>query len=207
MQRFTIRDHIKTVTIAVVRFLLGLRGPSKATNQRLLHEHGETVMSLTIREATAADLVTLARLHVETWNATYPGVRSKPTYAIRKRQWREAFQVTDGSWFCFVIERRDGQLIGFAKGTRNAHPEFSGELNKIYLRREYQRLGLGRRLVGHVASRFLSQGISSMILFAEPQNPSCAFYEALGAERLRDDAGHFHGAYGWRDLPRLYLPH
>ena len=66
MQRFTIRDHIKTVTIAVVRFLLGLRGPSKATNQRLLRERGETIMAFTIREATTADLVALARLHVET---------------------------------------------------------------------------------------------------------------------------------------------
>jgi len=111
--------------------------------------------------------------------------------------------MTDGTWFCFVIERRDGQLTGFAKGTRSDHPEFSGELNKIYLRREYQRLGLGRRLAGHVARRFLSQGISSMILFAEPQNPSRAFYEALGAERLRDAADRFHGAYGWRDLQRL----
>jgi len=203
MQRFNIRDHLKTVIIAVVRFLLGLRGPSKTTNRRLLHERGETAMSLTIREATAVDLVALARLHVETWNATYPGVRSKPTYEIRERQWREAFAVTDGTWFCFVIERCDGQLIGFAKGTRNDHPEFSGELNKIYLLREYQCLGLGRRLVGHVARRVLSQGISSMILFAEPQNPSCAFYEALGAERLRDAAGRFHGAYGWRDLRRL----
>lgn len=196
MQRFNIRDHIKSVMAAAVRLLLSFRRPSKATNQRLLRERDETIMAFTIRETTFADLAALARLHVETWNATYPGARSKPTYAIRERQWREAFHVADGSWFCFVIERRDGQLIGFAKGTRSAHPEFSGQLNKIYLLREYQRLGLGRRLVGHVARRFLSQGISSMILFAEPQNPSCAFYEALEAERLRDDAGRFHGAYG-----------
>jgi len=65
--------------------------------------------------------------------------------------------VTDGSWFCFVVENRKGELVGFAKGKTYNHsdlPDFSGELNKIYLLREYQRLGLGRRLVGCVARRF-----------------------------------------------------
>jgi len=163
-------------------------------------------MPVIIREATSADLPALADLHVKTWNATYPDVQKKPTYEIRERQWREAFEVTDGSWFCFVIEGSNGELVGFAKGTpydQRDLPDFSGEINKIYLLREYQRQGLGRGLVGHVVRRFLSQGISSMVLFADPQNPSCRFYEALGAERLLDKAGNFHGGYGWRDLRSL----
>jgi ribosomal protein S18 acetylase RimI-like enzyme len=180
-------------------------------------------MSFTIREATAADIPALADLHVRTWNATYPDVAKPPTYEIRERQWREAFRVTDGSWFCFVVARAsdrwrrgggrpadcpgpDGELVGFAKGVPYEHPDlpdFRGELSKIYLLDEYKRQGLGRRLVGHVARRFLSQGISSMVLFAEPDNPSCRFYEALGGERLLDERGEFHGAYGWRDLQSL----
>jgi len=42
-----------------------------------------------------------------------------------------------------------------------------------------------------------------MVLFAEPDNPSCRFYEALGGERLLDAKGELHGAYGWRDLQSL----
>jgi ribosomal protein S18 acetylase RimI-like enzyme len=163
-------------------------------------------MSLIIREATAADIPALADIHVKTFNATHVEVQKKPTYEIRERQWREAFEVTDGSWFCFVVEGQNGELVGFAKGTPYDHsdlPDFAGELNKIYLLREYQRQGLGRRLVGHVARRFLCQGISSMLLFGDARNPSCRFYEALGAERLLDDAGNFHGGYGWRDLRSL----
>jgi ribosomal protein S18 acetylase RimI-like enzyme len=163
-------------------------------------------MSVIIREATAADISALAELHVTTWNATYPDVRKKPTYEIRERQWREAFAVTDGSWFCFVVEGPNGELIGFTKGKRYDHhdlPGFAGELNKIYLLREYHRQGLGRRLVGHVTRRFLSQGIDSMLLFADADNPFCRFYEALGAEKLLDAAGKFHGGYGWRDLQSL----
>ncbi len=112
--------------------------------------------------------------------------------------------MTDGSWFCIVIENQHGELVGFAKGTRYAHPDqpsYSGQLDKIYLLPEYQRLGLGRRLVGHTARRFLAQGISTMLLFAEAGNPSCRFFKALGAERLRDSNGKVN--YGWRDLKTL----
>jgi GNAT superfamily N-acetyltransferase len=128
---------------------------------------------------------------------------NNPTFEIRERQWREAFEVTDGSWFCFVVEGANGELIGFAKGVPYDHcdlPDFAGELNKIYLLRAYHRRGLGRRLLGHVARRFLSQGIASMLLFGDAANPSNRFYEALGAERLFSDTGEFHGGYGWRDL-------
>ena len=94
-----------------------------------------------------------------------------------------------------------GQLVGFAKGTKNDHPEYGGELNKIYLLREYQRMGLGRRLVCHVARRFLSEGVTSMWLFGDARNPSSNAWLALGAVKTDDDPG--NGNYGWRDLRRL----
>jgi hypothetical protein len=37
-------------------------------------------------------------------------------------------------------------------------------------------------------------------LFGVPENPSCAFHEAMGGERLYAENGEFHGGYGWRDL-------
>ena len=78
-----------------------------------------------------------------------------------------------------------------------------GELNKIYLLRQYHRLGLGRRLIGHVARRFLSRGMTSMLLFGDAKNPSNQFYEHLAGEKLIAPNGEFHGGYGWRDLQRL----
>ena len=166
----------------------------------------EATASLAIRDATAPDIPALARLHVTTWNATHGKRPNGPTYELRERQWRETFDSEDTRWFCFVIERANGELVGFAKGVPYAHsdlPDFAGELNKIYLLREYQRQGLGRRLVGHVARRFLGQGIPSMVLFGEARNPSCLFWDALEGERLYAADGAFHGGYGWRDLRRL----
>ena len=198
---------MKPYVAATARFLRRLRQPSSTVNARLLRQRGESAAAFAIRDAVPGDIPALARLHVTTWNATYPGVRRKPTFELREHQWREAFENMDGSWFCLVVERRNSELIGFAKGQRydGDLAGFSGELNKIYLLRDYQRLGLGRRMVGHVARRFLSEGITTMVLFADPRNPSCYFFDSIGGERLVDAAGVFEGGFGWRDLHKLAL--
>jgi ribosomal protein S18 acetylase RimI-like enzyme len=191
---------------SIHRFVMGLKRPSKQTNTRLLNERGETLSSFIIREARVEDISALATLHVKTWSETYWTTVFPPTYQVREYQWHQQFKVTDGSWFCFVVENKNKQLVGFAKGKTYNHsdlPEFSGELNKIYLLRKYQRLGLGRKLVGHVARRFLAQGISNMVLFGTAENPSGEFHEALGGEKLYAKNGEFHGGYCWRDLKKL----
>ena len=165
-------------------------------------------MSFRIRNATTDDVAALARLHVQTFNETHRAGRpGGPSYELRERQWREAFTVTDGSWFCYVVEDDDGELVAFAKGTLHdgGVPGFVGELNKIYALQRVHRQGLGRRLLCNVARQFLNHGVSSMLLFGEATNPSNGFYEAFGAERLYSDTGKFNGAYGWRDLHVLIV--
>jgi len=159
--------------------------------------------SFTIREATPVDVSALAALHVTTFNETHgPG----PPYEVRKWQWEKAFEDKDNDWFCFVVQGENGDLVGFAKGQRYDHsdiPKFSGELNKIYILRKYQKLGLGRKLVCKVANAFAKRGISSMLLFGDANNPSNDFYEKIGAEKLFTKKGEFHGGYGWQDLKKL----
>jgi GNAT superfamily N-acetyltransferase len=159
-----------------------------------------------LREARAADIAALARLHVQTFCETHRGGRpGGPTYELRERQWREAFAPQDGSWFCYVVEDDGGELVGFAKGTPHdgAVPGYGGELNKIYLMKRVQRQGLGRLLLCAVAQRFVERGVGSMLLFGDAASPSNGFYEAFGAEQLFDASGNFHGGYGWRDLRAL----
>jgi len=163
-------------------------------------------MAFHLRDASEADIPALARLHVQTFNETHRGGRpGGPSYELRERQWREAFERQDDSWFCYVIEDGGAELVGFAKGTPHdgGVPGYAGELNKIYLLRRVQRQGLGRLLLCAVARRFIDRGVTSMLLFGDAENPSNGFYEALGAQRLYSDTGEFNGGYGWRDLGAL----
>ena len=161
--------------------------------------------SFNIRKATADDVTALAALHVLTFNETH-GAFNSPTVETRRWQWQKIFENEDDSWFCFVIEKEDGDLIGFAKGQSYNHadlPDFSGELNKIYLLRKYHKLGLGRKLICSVANEFMLRGIFSMLLFGDANNPSNGFYERMGAEKLFAKNGDFHGGYGWPNLQKL----
>jgi ribosomal protein S18 acetylase RimI-like enzyme len=178
--------------------------PTREQNLQGLRERGESIETFRFRDATANDIPALAQLHVAAWNATYPGTHRPPTVAIREWQWRKAFAENDGGWFCIVIERPDGKLVGFAKGIRLTDLPGQGDLNKIYLLPEYYRLGLGRRLVGHVVRRFMAQGVTSVRLLGEPDNPSRAFHEAIGGRNIIDAKGQPElGNFIWDDLPKL----
>jgi GNAT superfamily N-acetyltransferase len=163
--------------------------------------------AFTIREASAAGVPAPAQLHVVTFIETRSG--RGPSFETREWQWREAFARPDPNWFCYVICRQDGGLIGFAKGVPHAGgvPGFAGALNKskpnkIYLLREHHRRGLGSRLLGHVSRRFLARAsipcCCSAMQIIRPRDSMrpCA-------ERLYAAGGEFHGGYGWRDLHAL----
>src|SRR5690349_21009456 len=168
---------MRGLVFAAWRFAAGLARPSGEANARRLRAQGESPASFTIRDATAADIPALARVHVAAWNATHgPLLVRGPDVALRERQWREAFArhdaAPDPAWCCLLVERSDGARVGFAEGRRSDNPDYDGELRKIFLLPESQRLGLGRRLVGHVARRFLRLGMTSMWLTGDARNPS-----------------------------------
>jgi ribosomal protein S18 acetylase RimI-like enzyme len=166
----------------------------------------ESIPKFTIREATKNDILALGRLHATAWNETYGRHYLIPDYQLRVNQWTEQFKKENGSWFCFVIENENTELIGFAKAQDYKQPdlpEFEGELNKIYILQKYHRHGLGKKLVKIIAARFLEKNIHNMVLFSEPENPACKFYEEMGAEKIISTNGEFHGGYCWRDLNRL----
>ena len=197
----TITDRLKR-RIADLRRAISARGrPKGEMNARRLRQRGESLDTISVRDAMPADIPALAELHVTTWNATYNTTRG-PTIETRTWQWTEVFAREHRRDFILVLEDRTGRLVGFTHG-RPHEGEFEGELSKIYLRWEYHGLGLGRRLLKETARRFAEQGIHSFILFAERSNPTIGFYDRMGGERLLDDRGLFDGSYGWRDASTL----
>lgn len=165
-----------------------------------------SVGDLVLREAGITDLRPLAELHVRTFNETHLGpFGSGPTYATREWQWREKLSEIDETHFVLVLETPARQLVGFIWcHPTTDDPKWAARLNKIYLLREYQRRGLGTRMVAAAVDRLLRHGLTSMALFTEADNePACNFYERLGGERQLDERGEFGGMYGWADLRQL----
>lgn len=174
-------------------------------------------MAMRIREAVPADAASMARVHVDSWRETYPGIvpaeyLASLSYQKRESVWTDILSAERPAECNFVAETDDGEMVGFAGGgpEREGSRTFRGELYAIYVLEEHQRAGLGRRLVSAVVRRLLSDGLNSMLVWVlEGNRPACRFYEALGGTIVDRTTVTMGGAelpelaYGWNDIARL----
>ena len=170
-----------------------------------------------IREATAADVPQIARVHVDSWRTTYAGTVPADflegmSYEDFEVRWRGWMSESGGYGIFYVAELPPDQIIGFASGgprREGQYPEYEGELYAAYLLRDYQHRGLGRWLIDAVAEGLAAEGKRSMLAWVRAENPSRPFYEALGGKLLGSQDIEIGGvtlnevAYGWDDTRNL----
>lgn len=157
-------------------------------------------------------------MHVDSWRTTYAGLMPDDflaglAYDAQERRWAGILAVQGPASFVYVVEQ-GGEMVGFASGgrEREGDPTYTGELYAIYLLEEHQRRGLGRVLVGAVASRLAEAGHRSMLVWVLKENIAArGFYEHLGGAFLRSARRDVAGleleeaGYGWLDLDPLRL--
>jgi len=171
---------------------------------------------IVIRRAAPRDAEAIARVRIDGWRTSYrglipaaylDGMHVDASTAL----WDKVLAAGPNPASVFVASHGD-EVIGFAAGSLLAEPKFglNTELTAVYLRREFQRVGLGRRLIAAVVDAQRALGAAGMIVWVIAANkPARAFYEALGAELLVEQAYQWDGmdlleaAYGWRDLDAL----
>ncbi len=192
---------MRSARVAVSRFLNEVRAPSAAANLRRLRQRGENLDTITLRDAGPDDVSEVARVHVAAFRSAHGG--RGPSESIRAAQWESKLRNGAPETFCLVAEQEGRGLIGFAHCHSADFREYEGQLEKIYLLREYRRVGVGRRLICAAAARFMDLEMRSMMLLSQAENPACRFFEALGGQRILHESGEFHGAFGWQDLTVL----
>lgn len=172
--------------------------------------------SIVIRPAHAGDAEAIARVRVDSWRETYRGLIPQ-TYldAMQLDASRDLWQkvLTAGSDTVDVFVAEHGaDIVGFGSGNRLPQPKhgFDAELSAIYIRREFQRAGLGRRLVVQTAMAQRARGATGVIVWVIAGNKAARkFYERLGAELVVEQAFQWDGmdlveaGYGWRSLDAL----
>lgn len=183
------------------------------------HQDGH---SITIRQATIDDAAALAKVHIDTWRATYRGIvpddyLASLSYEKRTARWSEQIQATlAGKFEIIVAENEDGQIVGFVDGgpNRDDDPVYKGELYAIYILQAYQGCGIGKQLIPPFAKSLLDMGLDTMLLWAFTANTQARrFYESLGGQFVRTHWFEISGvsieevAYGWLDIRSLLKGH
>jgi ribosomal protein S18 acetylase RimI-like enzyme len=171
---------------------------------------------MTFREATRDDIPGIARVHMDSWRATYPGIvpdsyLDSLTYESWVARWQNEFPSPESDSFVYVAEV-DGAIVGFARGgpARQSLPGFDGELYSIHVAPGHKGKGLGRALIRAVARRLRERGVTTMMLWMFRDNtPARRFYESLGGEVVGEKTFELVGetmydvSYGWRDVTTL----
>ena len=171
---------------------------------------------IVIRRAMPGDAGAIAQVRVDAWRTTYKGMIPDAYLASMKVEdsaalWQRVLDAASARTSVFVAHDETG-IVGFAAGNllSEAKLGFDAELTAIYLRRDAQRAGVGRRLVASVAVAERAQGATGLITWVIAANRAArAFYERLGAELLVEQPFQWDGmdlvevGYGWRNLDAL----
>ena len=166
---------------------------------------------MTIREANPEDAAGIARVHVESWRTTYPGIMPQEhldalSIADQQQMWAETLrQGGPTQTTVYVAETDIGKIVGFAVGgtEKAGDPDYRSEIYGLYLLQSFQGQGLGRRLVQTFARRLHQDGHRTLLIWVNVHNPARRFYEALGGVHARTGSREIKGVtyedagYGW----------
>lgn len=160
-----------------------------------------------IRAATVDDADALARIHVQSWAETFPGLLPEEeiaahTYDLRAAQWQGALSrgttrivLADGAGFAQVGPQREA-------GLRADYPE---ELYALYTLGSAQGRGLGRALV-RAALGEAPRPFTAVMLAANHR--AHAFYTRIGGVvigRAMGQDGFEDLIFGWRDPTNVHV--
>ncbi|WP_308639374.1 GNAT family N-acetyltransferase [Paenibacillus silvisoli] len=168
---------------------------------------------MNIRLASIDDSESIARVHLESWQSTYTGIVADDylaglTLEGRTRNWLWNFNHPQPDQMTFVAESEDGRIVGFISGgkCREADWGCDAEVYAVYLLKEAQGQGYGRRLFVEITAALKAKGYSSLMLWVLRDNPSLHFYERMGGAVLGSKEIQIgeqlliETALGWKEL-------
>ena len=146
------------------------------------------------RKATIEDCRNLSELKREVWITTYSGIYPQEKldgYDVEKNE----------SIFRSFVERPDielylaennGEAIGLMTVGKpyKLYNEYDQEVALLYIRKDFQRMGIGRKFLKIAKDEVRRKGFDRFVLSVNEQNENAiAFYEAMDGTTVCHDGG------------------
>jgi ribosomal protein S18 acetylase RimI-like enzyme len=170
-----------------------------------------------IRKARPEDAPGIAKVHVDTWRSTYTGIipddyLDKLSYDQAENMWRQRISSLEPPGLIYVVEIPEGVIVGFATGgpERTGDHSYDSEIYAIYVLKQFQGRGIGRRLTSAMCQRLTQEGFQSLLIWVLEKNPSRGFYEKLRGENVAEQEIEIGGVslpevgYEWEDIRELF---
>ena len=140
-----------------------------------------------LRPATVADIPAIARVHLDSWRATYRGLVSESflqtrTYERSEERWREFLATSTANTYLVQSSNNTVGIITLGSA-RDADVDATrtGEIWSLYLSPEHWRKGIGRQVIAEAKRLLRSEGYEVVILWVlEANEHARRFYETMG---------------------------
>jgi ribosomal protein S18 acetylase RimI-like enzyme len=141
-------------------------------------------LSIDIRRAELRDADAISQAHQAAWLGAYSGI-------IPHRALNSMVNRRGPAWWSNAIRNATsilvvdvgGVIAGYATLGRSRARQLKqqGEIYELYLRPEYQGIGLGSRLFGEARQRLAQHGLKGLVVWALEDNTNAlTFYEGAG---------------------------
>lgn len=147
-------------------------------------------LEIDIRRADISDADAIAGVHHAAWLGAYAGII--PHKALTRmvgrrgtRWWKDAIRRAAN---VLVIEI-GGDVVGYATLGRNRARQLpqQGEIYELYLKPEYQGIGLGTRLFAAARKQLRAHGLKGLVVWALEDNTNAiSFYAGQGGRDLAE---------------------
>lgn len=147
-------------------------------------------LSIDIRRAEPQDAEAIADVHLDAWQGAYAGIipHKALTTMVNRR---------GAAWWANAIRRAasvlvvelGGEIVGYATLGRNRARELpqQGEIYELYLRPEYQGVGIGTRLFRAAREKLAAHGLQGMVVWALEENENAlGFYTGAGGRDIAE---------------------
>jgi ribosomal protein S18 acetylase RimI-like enzyme len=147
-------------------------------------------VTIDIRRAEPRDAPAIADVHHEAWRGAYAGI-------IPHRALNAMINRRGSEWWANAIRRAatvlvveiGGKVAGYTTVGRNRARELpqQGEIYELYLRPEYQGVGLGTRLFAAARQKLADHGLKGMVVWALEDNTNAlSFYTGAGGRDVAE---------------------
>lgn len=148
-----------------------------------------------IRTASPDDVYKIAGVHVNCWRTTYRGIVPDEkldaiSYEKSAERWKNYFMVdpSDKTNTILLLDH-DDETVGFCAGgkvrkTSKRIEGYDGEIKAVYILKEHQGMGYGKKFISIFEEIFQKNGIFSYIIWVLKDNSSKEFYKKLGGKLL-----------------------
>ncbi|MEO0328600.1 MAG: GNAT family N-acetyltransferase [Pseudomonadota bacterium] len=147
------------------------------------------------RRASPIDAISISDVHSYSWQHAYAGVIPHGALArmINRRgvKWWET--AIKRSTIILVIEIGN-EIAGYATLGPNRVSTFpqQGEIYEIYLKPEYQGIGLGTKLFGDARKELQRRGYKGLAVWVLSENENAiSFYQNAGGKKIATGSEHF----------------